>query len=163
MNFEYFQIQKWILQTVRSEKVDEKNGVICLVSMFPSWVMVLKLSKKVHFLQFCADLSKKSKSIKAIYIYASERSRYALSENGIVYYAMTYCFGDISIWNWRILLNFCWVSIFFDILITNISWTVARTLINHTIFWKSVMRTFRCIYVNYFSKLRFLAEVNTKL
>ena len=75
MNFEYFQIQKWILQTVRSEKVDEKNGVICLVSMFPSWVMVLKLSKKVHFLQFCADLSKKSKSIKAIYIYASERSR----------------------------------------------------------------------------------------
>ena len=51
--------------------------------------MVLKLSVKVHFLQFCADLSKKSKSIKAIYIYASERSRYTLSENGIVYYAMT--------------------------------------------------------------------------
>ena len=61
----------------------KKNEVICLVSMFPSWAMVLKLSKKVHFLQFCADLSKKSKSIKAIYIYASERSRYALSENGI--------------------------------------------------------------------------------
>ena len=52
MNFEYFQIQKWILQTVRSEKVDEKNGVICLVSMFPSWVMVCKLSKKVHFYNF---------------------------------------------------------------------------------------------------------------
>ena len=69
MNFEYFQIQKWILQTVRSEKVDEKNGVICLVSMFPSWVMVLKLSKKVHFLQFCADLSEKSKFIKAIFTY----------------------------------------------------------------------------------------------
>ena len=161
MNFEYFQIQKWILQTVRSEKVDEKNGVICLVSMFPSWVMVLKLSKKVHFLQFCADLSKKSKSIKAIYIYASERSRYALSENGIVYYAMTYCFGDISVWSRRILLNFCWVSIFFDVLIVNISWTVAQTPINHSIFWKSVMRTFRCIYVNCFNRLRFLAEVTT--
>ena len=106
MNFEFFQIQKWILQTVRSEKVDEKNGVICLVSMFPSWVMVLKLSKKMHFLQFCAELSKKSKSSKAIYIYASERSLYALSENGIVYYTMTYCFGDISAWNRRILLNF---------------------------------------------------------
>ena len=77
-----------MVQTVRAEKVDEKNGVICLVSLFPSWVMVQKLSKKVHFLQFCADLSKKSKSIKAIYIYASERSRYALSENGIVYYAV---------------------------------------------------------------------------
>ena len=57
--------------------------------------MVLKLSKKVRFLQFCADLSKKSRSIKAIYIYAFERSRYALSENGIVYYTMSYCFGDI--------------------------------------------------------------------
>ena len=44
MNFEYFRIQKWTLKTVRAEKVDEKNGVNCLVSMFPSWVMVLKLS-----------------------------------------------------------------------------------------------------------------------
>ena len=52
MNFEYFQIQKWILQTVRLEKVDEKNGVIFLVSMFPSWVMVLKLSKKSIFCNF---------------------------------------------------------------------------------------------------------------
>ena len=36
MNVDYFQIQKWILQTVRAEKVDEKNGVICLISIFPS-------------------------------------------------------------------------------------------------------------------------------
>ena len=108
--------------------------------------------------------------IKAVYIYASERSRCTLSENGFVYYAMTYCFGYIKVWSWRILLNFCWVSIFFDILITNISWTVAQTPINqyvsqtpinHIIFWKSVMRTFRYIYVNCFNRLRFLAEVNT--
>ena len=65
--------------------------------MFPLCVVVLKLSKKVHFLQYCADLSKKSKSIEAVYIYASERSRYALSENGIVYFAMIYCFEDISV------------------------------------------------------------------
>ena len=41
INFEYFQIWKWIkqtksnqtvLQTVGSEKVEEKNGVICVVS-----------------------------------------------------------------------------------------------------------------------------------
>ena len=163
MNFEYFQIQKWILQTVRSKKVDAKNGLICLVSMFPSWGMVLKLSKKVHFLQFYADLSKKSKSIKVIYIYESERSRYALSENGIVCCAMTYYFGDMSVWSRRILLNFCWVSIFFDVLIVNISWTVAQTPINHSIFWKSVMKTFRCIYVNCLNRIRFLAEVSTKL
>ena len=51
----------------------------------------------MHFLQFGAELSKKSKSIKAVYIYGSEKSHDALSENGIVYYAMTYCFGDISV------------------------------------------------------------------
>ena len=59
--------------------------------------MVLKLSKKVHFLQFCDDLSKKSVSIKASYIYTSEMPRYALSENGIVYYAITYFFGGIRV------------------------------------------------------------------
>ena len=51
--------------------------------------MVLKLSEKVHILQFHADLSKNSKFIEAVYTYASERSRYTLSENGILYYAMT--------------------------------------------------------------------------
>ena len=38
----------------------KKFGVICVVSMFPSWVMILKLSKKVHFCQFCADLCKQN-------------------------------------------------------------------------------------------------------
>ena len=70
--------------TVRAEKIDKK-GVICLVSISPSWIMVLKLSKKVHFLQFCADLNKKPKSVKAIYIYAYESSHYTLSENVMVY------------------------------------------------------------------------------
>ena len=60
-----------MLQTVRAEKVD-KNGVICLVSMLPSWVKALKLSKKVHFLQFCAYLSQKLNCVKAIYIYGSK-------------------------------------------------------------------------------------------
>ena len=35
-NFEYFQIQNWMLQTVRPEKVLEENRVICIVSMFLS-------------------------------------------------------------------------------------------------------------------------------
>ena len=50
--------------------------------MFPSWVMVHKLSKKV---QFFSDLSKKSKSVKAIYINASEKSHYTLSDNGMAF------------------------------------------------------------------------------
>ena len=104
-----------------SEKVDEKNGVICLVSVSPSWVMIYKLSKKVHFLQFCADLSKKSRSVKAIYIYASESSHYILSE------------------------------------------TVSHSIISNTIFWMCVTRPFRCIYINCFNSLRFLADASTKL
>ena len=35
-NFDFFQIQKCMSQTVRAEKVDEKNGVMSLVSMFLS-------------------------------------------------------------------------------------------------------------------------------
>ena len=46
--------------------------------------MVLKLYKKVHFLQFNADLSKKTKSVKAIYLYTSESS-YDTLENDIVW------------------------------------------------------------------------------
>ena len=89
-------MQKLMLQTVRAEKVDEKNGFICLVSMFPSWVMVRKLSKKVHFFQFCADFCKKCKSINAIYIDASESSHYTLSENGVVYRSPSHRSWDIS-------------------------------------------------------------------
>ena len=51
---------------------------------------VLKLSKKVNFLQFCADLSKKPKCVKAIYIYASESSDYTLSENEMVYRCLSH-------------------------------------------------------------------------
>ena len=85
-----------MLQTVRVEKIDEKNGVICLVSMFPSWVMVRNLPKKAYFLQFSDDLSKKSKSVKTIYIYASESSHYTLSENDMVYRGPSHHSQDIS-------------------------------------------------------------------
>ena len=163
MNLKYFQIQKWMLQADRVEKVDEQNGVIWVVFMFPSWVMILKLSEKVHFSNFVLTLAKKSKYVKAIDIYASEISRYAVSENVIAYYAMTSCFEDSSVWNRRALLNFCWVSIVFDILIANISWMVAQVPINHIIFWKTVTKTFKSIYINYFNRLRILAEVSTKL
>ena len=74
-----------MLQTVRAEKADENIGVICLVSMFPSRVMILKLYKRVHFCNFFADLCKKPESAKAMYIYASESSHYTLSENDMVY------------------------------------------------------------------------------
>ena len=64
--------------------------------MFPSWAMVLKLPKIVHSLQFCPDLSKRSQSVKAILVYTSERSHYALLEHSVVYrclrqFANNYC------------------------------------------------------------------------
>ena len=132
---------KWILSIFKFRNIcwrqglksRWKNGVICLVPMFPPFI-----------LQFCADLSKKSKSVKAIYIYASKRSRYALSENGNCLLCYELLLRRYYSVNSKILWNFYWVSIFFDILIPSISWMVAQTPINYIIFWKSVMRTFRC-------------------
>ena len=89
MNFDNFQIQNWVSWIVRAWKADEKNGVICLVFMSPSWVRVLKLSEIVSFLQFFADIREKSKDVIAIYVYAFKSSRFTLLENGIAYYAMT--------------------------------------------------------------------------
>ena len=84
---------KWILTSFKyknecykqSWKSRRTKWVACLVAIFSSWLMVRKLSKKVCFLQFCADLSKKSKSAKAIFIYTSESSHHTLAENGMVY------------------------------------------------------------------------------
>ena len=82
--------------TNRAQKVDEKNRVICLVSFFPSWVMVLKLLKIVYFFQICADLRKKSKSIKAIYLYPSERPHHVLLENNMFYKGLSNSSRDIE-------------------------------------------------------------------
>ena len=56
--FWQFSNAKRIPPTVRAWKTDEKNGAIFLAMSAP-WVMVLKLSKIVSFLQFFADVSKK--------------------------------------------------------------------------------------------------------
>ena len=52
--------------------------------------MALKMSKKVRFWYFFADLSKKHESVKATYIYASEGSHYTFSENDMVYSGLTH-------------------------------------------------------------------------
>ena len=75
INFDNFQMKKWVSETVRAPKADEKNGVICLVFMSTFWVMLLKLSKIVSFLHFFVDFSNKSKTVIAVYVYAFESSR----------------------------------------------------------------------------------------
>ena len=58
LNFEGLEMQKWNIPTDRTQKADEKNGVICLVIMFTPRVMVIKMSKWLIFV-FSADDSKK--------------------------------------------------------------------------------------------------------
>ena len=73
-----------MLRTVRAEKVDEKMRSFV---KFPCFLLELWSSncpKKCIILQFCAALSKKPNSVKAIYIHASESSHYTLSENDMV-------------------------------------------------------------------------------
>ena len=43
----------------------------------------LRWSEIVFFLEMFADLSKQYKAVIAFYVYTSESSRFALSENGI--------------------------------------------------------------------------------
>ena len=86
-----------MIKTVRPEKINKKIELFVHFPCLLPDLWSLKLSKKVHFLKFCADLSKKSKSIKAIYVHATERSCCTITENGIVYSAMTYLFGDIRV------------------------------------------------------------------
>ena len=68
MNFDYFQIQKWMLQTVWKEKVDDKKWGhlssfhVFFLSYGPSIV------RKSALLQFYTDFNKKPKSNKAIYM-----------------------------------------------------------------------------------------------
>ena len=58
--------------------------------------MVLELPKIVHIVQICVDLSKKSKSNKAVYLYPSERSY--PSETGNVFSTLCYIYIYIYIY-----------------------------------------------------------------
>ena len=118
--------------------------------------MVFKLSKKVHSCNFVLT-SAWNLSLKQ-FTNIRVKGLIMHSQKMVLFIMLTYCFGYIRAWIQRILLNFCWVSIFFDILISNISWSVDQTPINHIVFWKSVIRTFGCIYFNCFDMLKFLAQ-----
>ena len=71
---EFWQFSNTKLNIISSQTSKDrwKKWVICLVFFFASWLIVLKLLKIVHFLQICADLCKKSKSIKENYLDPSE-------------------------------------------------------------------------------------------
>ena len=52
--------------------------------------MVLKLPKVMNFFHFCAVVSKKFKSILAIFVYAFESLHCVAAEKGIFYYDLLF-------------------------------------------------------------------------
>ena len=97
MNFDNFQIQKWMLQTVKAEKVDQTMGHLSSFHLFffpcfllhGPWVV-----QKSAFLQFCADVNKKHKSVQPIYSF--ENSHFTLSENDVVFRGLSHHLCNIS-------------------------------------------------------------------
>ena len=97
LNFEVLEMQKWNIPTHRvdeknAQRINEKNGIICLVVMLTPRVKVIKMSKKAHCLSFQQKIGHSlSKIFKA-----SERSYGILSKNGIVIMFRSYSSWDIE-------------------------------------------------------------------
>ena len=72
-NFECLEIQKCNTPTDRAQRVDKKNGFICLVIAFTPRVKVMKMLKNGSFLVFSADDSKKLSTVWAKYLSVSEK------------------------------------------------------------------------------------------
>ena len=54
----------------RAQRVDERNGVICLVIMFTPGAMVIKMPKMAHFLYFLLMAAKNQSQIgQNIYVH----------------------------------------------------------------------------------------------
>ena len=106
-----------------AEKVDEENEVICLVFMFSSWVMVLKLSEKVHFLRFCADLSTKSKSIWKQFTYMHLKGLVRHFQKMVMFIVQWLTVLEILGFKSKKLMQYLLSQHLFYILIANILWT----------------------------------------
>ena len=89
-NSEGLEMQKWNTPMDRAQKVDERNGFICLVFMFTLGDMMIKMPKMAHFFVFSADGSKKSVTNCSKYSSASGRFCLNLSENAIDYWILSY-------------------------------------------------------------------------
>ena len=76
----------------RARRVDEKNGVICLVIMFTPGVVVIKMLKMAHFMYFLLMPAKNQRK----YLRASEGSYLAFSENTMDCWILSYHYQDIN-------------------------------------------------------------------
>ena len=142
LNFESLEMQKWNIATDRAKKVDGKNRVICLVIMFTSWGMVIKMSKMAHFLYFLMMPAKNESWFgQNIYVilFSSLRKCYRLldSEQPLAWY---------QLWKMHIFFIFLLTQQLLYVSTLDISRKKTSKPMNHTIFWKNSKRYFRCTF-----------------
>ena len=128
-----------------------KNMGLCVVSMFSSWVVVHKLSKMCTFCNFVLT-SARNLSLLKQFTYMNRKVFIAVFQKMTRFIEVRATVHEILAIKKRQNSS---------ISNTNISKTLSQSIINNTIFWKSVTRLFRCIYVNCFNILTFFAEVST--
>ena len=63
LSFEGLETQKWNIPAGRAQRLDEKNGVICLVILFTPRAIIIKMTQIGLFFVFSADESKKSVTV----------------------------------------------------------------------------------------------------
>ena len=134
--------------------------------MFPSWIVVLKFPKKVHFLWFCANQVCESN----LYTYMHLKVLITFFQKMIWFRGVWCTVNEILAIE---IQKRCWTcrnsTKFFDF---KPYYLQTRPLpyhsqyqetipINNTIFWKCAKRPFICKYVNCLNILRSLAEVST--
>ena len=65
LNFEYLEIQKRNILMDWAQRVDKKNGVICLAVIFTPTVTVIRKSQIAHFFVFLLMAAKKVVTVLA--------------------------------------------------------------------------------------------------
>ena len=143
LNFEGFEMQKWKIPTDRAQMGDEKNQVVCLVIMFTPGIMVIKCQKWLIICIFCWWQQKASHSLGRIFrciwkiLFSSFRKCCGLLDSEL---PLTGC-KSLKIQDFGIFLL---TQQFFDVFSLDIFQTVTPKPINHSVFWKSSVRSFRC-------------------
>ena len=93
--FWQFANEKTWFKISSGSKNRRKNGITSPLSPSLSVFMVLKLLKIVSFSQFFADIRKKSKTVREVYVYASESFCFTLSQ---------------LLFSWYFILNIMWTA-----------------------------------------------------
>ena len=141
--FEGLEMGKWNRSMDRAQRLDEKNGVICLIFIFTFGVTVNAMPKMVHFLHFmlmtARHQSQLGKMFKRIWkgLFTSFRKYYGLLDSEP---PLARC-QSLKILGFGI---FSLSQQFFYISILSISQEVTSKPVNYTIFWKNTIRSFRC-------------------